>query len=89
MQKPKDQYLYTQEQLYDAMCVAFGGRVAEEIFFGDISTGAQDDLKKITKMAYSQVASFGMNQKVGQLSFELPEYLFLFSLPSLHCLVAN
>jgi len=72
MQVPKDQYLYSTEQLFHMMCVAFGGRVAEEIFFADVSTGAQDDLKKITRLAYSQVVTYGMNPKIGNLSFELP-----------------
>lgn len=72
MQVPKDQYLYSTEQLFHMMCVAFGGRVAEEIFFADVSTGAQDDLKKITRLAYSQVVTYGMNSKIGNLSFELP-----------------
>jgi ATP-dependent Zn protease len=49
--------------------MTYGGRVAEEIFFGEITTGAQDDLDKITKMAYGQVTMYGMNDKVGQLSF--------------------
>lgn len=55
---PKEQYLYTKEQIFDRMCMALGGRVAEEIFFKRITTGAQDDLKKITQMAYSQVNRF-------------------------------
>ena len=53
---PKEQYLYTQEQMYDRMCMALGGRVAEKIFFGRISSGAQDDLQKVTKSAYMQVS---------------------------------
>lgn len=67
---PKEQYLYTKEQLLDRMCMTLGGRVSEEIFFGRITTGAQDDLQKITQMAYSQVVKFGMSAKVGPLSFE-------------------
>ncbi|CAI4231601.1 unnamed protein product [Auanema sp. JU1783] len=67
---PKEQYLYTKEQLLDRMCMTLGGRVAEEIFFGRITTGAQDDLQKVTQMAYSQVVKFGMSEKVGPLSFE-------------------
>ncbi|BFZ12809.1 hypothetical protein BsWGS_15847 [Bradybaena similaris] len=67
---PKEQYLYTQEQLLDRMCMMLGGRVAESIFFGRITTGAQDDLRKVTQSAYSQVVIFGMNEKVGQLSFD-------------------
>ncbi|XP_033223327.1 AFG3-like protein 2 isoform X2 [Belonocnema kinseyi] len=70
---PREQYLYTKEQLFDRMCMTLGGRVSEEIFFGRITTGAQDDLNKITKSAYSQVVHYGMNEKVGNVSFEMPE----------------
>ena len=70
---PKDQYLYSKEQLLDRMCMTLGGRVSEEIFFGRITTGAQDDLQKITQMAYSQVVKFGMSEKVGPLSFDTPQ----------------
>lgn len=66
---PKEQYLYSVEQLLDRMCMTYGGRVAEEIFFNRITTGAQDDLNKITKMAYAQVTLYGFNKKVGQLCF--------------------
>ncbi|KAM9308912.1 mitochondrial inner membrane m-AAA protease component AFG3L2 [Gastrophryne carolinensis] len=69
---PKEQYLYTKEQLLDRMCMTLGGRVSEEIFFGQITTGAQDDLKKVTQSAYAQVVQFGMSDKVGQVSFDLP-----------------
>ncbi|MGH0175489.1 UNVERIFIED_CONTAM: hypothetical protein FKN15_070522 [Acipenser sinensis] len=69
---PKEQYLYTKEQLLDRMCMTVGGRVSEEIFFGQITTGAQDDLKKVTQSAYAQIVQFGMNEKVGQVSFDLP-----------------
>ncbi|KAH9491637.1 AFG3-like protein 2 [Bulinus truncatus] len=68
---PKEQYLYTQEQLLDRMCMMLGGRVSEQIFFKKITTGAQDDLRKVTQTAYSQVVMFGMNEKVGQLSFDM------------------
>ena len=66
---PKDQYLYSTEQLLDRMCMTLAGRVTEELFFKSITTGAQDDLQKVTKMAYSIVTSFGMNNKVGKLSY--------------------
>ncbi|XP_055955456.1 AFG3-like protein 2 [Patella vulgata] len=70
---PKEQFLYTKEQLLDRMCMALGGRVSEEIFFGKITTGAQDDLRKVTQSAYAQVVHFGMNERVGNLSFEMPQ----------------
>nr|XP_020466041.1 AFG3-like protein 2 isoform X2 [Monopterus albus] len=69
---PKEQYLYTKEQLLDRMCMTLGGRVSEEIFFGRITTGAQDDLRKVTQSAYAQIVQFGMNAKVGQVSFDVP-----------------
>ncbi|CEP14149.1 hypothetical protein [Parasitella parasitica] len=67
---PKDQYLYSKLQLLDKMCVALGGRVSETLFFESITTGAQDDLKKVTQMAYSQVAVFGMNNELGPMSYQ-------------------
>lgn len=70
---PKDQYLLSTEQLYDRMCMTLGGRVSEEIFFKRITTGAQDDLKKVTESAYSQIVRFGMNKKVGNVSFDMGE----------------
>jgi len=73
MYLPKDQYLYTKEQLYDRMCMTLGGRAAEEIFFKRITTGAQDDLQKVTKSAYAQITQYGMNENVGNVSFEQPQ----------------
>jgi len=70
--QPKDQYLYSKLQLLDRMCMALGGRIAESIIFGKISTGARDDLEKVTKMAYSQIALYGMNKKLGKLSYPPP-----------------
>jgi len=70
---PREQYLYSKEQLNDRMCMALGGRVSEEIFFGRITTGAQDDLRKVTQSAYAEVVHYGMSEKVGQLSFEMPQ----------------
>ncbi|XP_023646132.1 mitochondrial inner membrane m-AAA protease component AFG3L1 [Paramormyrops kingsleyae] len=69
---PKEQYLYTREQLFDRMCMTLGGRVAEQLFFGRVTTGAQDDLRKVTQSAYAQIVQFGMSEKVGQVSFDLP-----------------
>ncbi|MCA0365351.1 MAG: ATP-dependent zinc metalloprotease FtsH [Bacteroidetes bacterium] len=66
---PREQYLYRTEQLFDEMCMALGGRAAEEVVFGKISTGALSDLEKITKMAYSMVTIYGMNDKIGNVSF--------------------
>ena len=66
---PKEQYLYQTDQLLDEMCMALGGRAAEEIVFGKISTGALSDLERITKMAYSIVSVYGMNKNIGNISF--------------------
>src|SRR5690606_8128036 len=66
---PKEQFLYQTEQLIDDMCMALGGRAAEELIFGKISTGALSDLERITKMAYSIVSVYGMNEKLGNVSF--------------------
>lgn len=76
---PKEQFLYQTEQLLDEMCMAFGGRAAEEIVFGKISTGALSDLERITKMAYSMVTVYGMNKEIGNLSYydsKASEYTF-------------
>ena len=69
---PKEQYLYNTDQLYDQICMTLGGRAAEEIFFGKISTGASNDLQQITKIAYSMVTVYGMNEKVGNVSYYDP-----------------
>ncbi|HEY8935300.1 MAG TPA: ATP-dependent zinc metalloprotease FtsH [Cyclobacteriaceae bacterium] len=66
---PKEQFLYQTEQLMDEMAMAFGGRVAEDIIFGKISTGALSDLERITKLAYSMVTVYGMNKAIGNISF--------------------
>jgi cell division protease FtsH len=66
---PKEQFLYQTEQLIDEMCMTLGGRAAEEIIFGKISTGALSDLERITKMAYSMVSVYGMNDKLGNVSY--------------------
>ncbi len=69
---PKEQYLYTTEQLMDQVCMTLGGRAAEDIFFGKISTGASNDLQQITKIAYSMITVYGMNDKVGNVSYYDP-----------------
>jgi AFG3 family protein len=66
---PKEQFLYQTEQLLDEMSMTFGGRAAEDIVFGKISTGALSDLERTTKMAYSMVTVYGMNNAIGNLSF--------------------
>ncbi len=66
---PKDEYITRTEQMLDRICMTFGGRAAEKIIFDKISTGAQNDLDQVTKMAYSMVAVYGMNDRVGNVSF--------------------
>ncbi|NWH74889.1 SPG7 protein, partial [Piaya cayana] len=66
---PREQFLFTKEQLLERMCMALGGRVSEAITFNRVTTGAQDDLKKVTKIAYSMVKQYGMVPSIGQLSF--------------------
>jgi len=66
---PKEEYITRSEALLDRMCMTFGGRAAEKIIFDKISTGAQNDLDQVTKMAYSMVSIYGMNEKVGNVSF--------------------
>lgn len=67
--RPKEEYITRTEALLDRMCMTFGGRAAEKIIFDKISTGAQSDLDQVTKMAYSMIAIYGMNEKVGNVSF--------------------
>lgn len=69
---PKEQYLYNTDQLMDQICMTLGGRASEDIFFDKISTGAQNDLQQITRIAYSMVTVYGMNDKVGNVSFYDP-----------------
>ena len=69
---PKEQYLYNTDQLIDQICMTLGGRAAEEIFFGKISTGASNDLQQITRTAYGMVTVYGMNDKVGNVSYYDP-----------------
>lgn len=78
---PTEQYLYNTDQLMDQICMTLGGRAAEEIFFGKISTGASNDLQQITKIAYSMVTAYGMNKKVGNVSFYDPSQENTFTKP--------
>jgi cell division protease FtsH len=70
---PKEQFLYQTEQLLDELCMSLGGRAAEELTFGKVSTGALRDLEKVSKMAYSMVSIYGMNDKIGNISFHNPQ----------------
>jgi cell division protease FtsH len=78
---PKEQYLYNTDQLFDQICMTLGGRASEELNFGKISTGAQNDLQQITKIAYSMVTVYGMNDKVGNISFYDPQVENSFTKP--------
>lgn len=78
---PKEQYLYNTDQLLDQICMTLGGRASEDIFFGKISTGAQNDLQQITRIAYAMVTVYGMNTKVGNISFYDPQAENAFTKP--------
>jgi cell division protease FtsH len=65
----EDRYLVTKEDLLDRICVMFGGRVAEELVCGDISTGAHDDLTRATETARQMVTRLGMSEKLGAMTF--------------------
>lgn len=78
---PKEQYLYNTDQLMDQICMTLGGRAAEQIFFGKISTGASNDLQQITRIAYSMVTAYGMNDKIGNVSFYDPTQENTFTKP--------
>lgn len=66
---PEERQITTKEQLLDEMCSVLGGRAAEELVFGEISTGAQNDLEKVTKQAYAMISIYGMSEEVGNLSY--------------------
>ena len=78
---PKEQYLYNTDQLMDQICMTLGGRASEDIFFGKISTGASNDLQQITRIAYSMVTVYGMNDKVGNISYYDPNQENTFTKP--------
>ncbi|KRZ16321.1 Paraplegin, partial [Trichinella zimbabwensis] len=64
-----EKHLLTRDELMDRMCMALGGRAAENIVFGQVSSGAEDDLKKVTRTAYAMIKVFGMHEKIGPISF--------------------
>ncbi|KAI9004102.1 peptidase family M41-domain-containing protein [Gaertneriomyces semiglobifer] len=66
---PKEEYLHSTAQMLDMMCMTLGGRASEQVFFKSITTGAHDDLQKVTKMAYAQVMTYGMTEKLGNVSY--------------------
>ena len=66
---PEERSITTTEQILDEMCSALGGRAAEELIFGKISTGALSDLEKVTKQAYAMVSIYGLNEKIGNISY--------------------
>lgn len=70
---PEERQITTTEQLLDEMCATLGGRAAEEIMFGKISTGALSDLEKVTKQAYAMVSIYGLSDKLGNISYYDPQ----------------
>ena len=66
---PEERSITTTEQILDEMCSALGGRAAEQLIFGKISTGALSDLEKVTKQAYAMVSVYGLNETIGNVSF--------------------
>ncbi|MBD3638839.1 MAG: ATP-dependent zinc metalloprotease FtsH [Crocinitomicaceae bacterium] len=78
---PEERQITTTEQLLDEMCSALGGRAAEEIMFGKISTGALSDLEKVTKQAYAMVSIYGLSDKIGNISYYDPQGNSMFQKP--------
>ncbi|MBM4128808.1 MAG: ATP-dependent zinc metalloprotease FtsH, partial [Nitrospira sp.] len=73
----EERYLLTKSELLDRISVMLGGRAAEEVVFGEVSTGAKNDLERATEMAISMVKAYGMSEKLGPLSFDRGRPLFL------------
>jgi len=73
-QPTEDRYLMTRPELLDRLAVLLGGRVAEELVFGEISTGAQNDLQRATDMARSMVTEYGMSDRLGLVTYESPRH---------------
>ena len=66
----EDRYLMTRSELFNRLCVLLGGRTAEEIVFGDVSTGAQNDLQRATDLVRHMVTQYGMSEKVGLMTYD-------------------
>lgn len=66
---PEERQITTREQMLDEICAALGGRAAEEVVFGKVSTGALSDLEKVTKQSYAMVMYYGLNEKIGNISY--------------------
>ena len=66
---PEERQITTFEQMFDELCSLVGGRAAEEITFGQVSTGALNDLERVTKQAYAMVAYYGLNKTIGNISY--------------------
>jgi cell division protease FtsH len=81
-QPTEDRYLMTRAELLDRLDVLLGGRVAEELVFGDVSTGAQDDLQRATDMARHMVARYGMSETLGLATFEAPRPALFLDVPA-------
>ncbi len=73
----EDRYLLKRSELLDRLDVLLGGRVAEEVVYGDVSTGAQNDLQRATDMARHMVAQYGMSERLGAATFEAPQQVYL------------
>ena len=69
---PEERQIVRTDQIQDEMCAALGGRAAEQIIFGKISTGALSDLEKVTKQARAMVTVYGLNEKIGNLTYYDP-----------------
>jgi len=69
-QEPEEKKLYNKEELLSKVSVLLGGRAAEEVMFGKITTGAADDIEKVTQLVYSMITNYGLNEKIGLLSYE-------------------
>lgn len=71
---PNESQLLTKREIVDQICCALGGRVCEEVFFGRITTGASDDLKKVHSLAHALVTKFGMSDTLGLINYEEGKY---------------